>query len=51
MLIPITIINADESETNYASVDEMPDSAIKTEISRLVNNPKLHLKRIVKHIQ
>ena len=51
MLIPITIINPDESETSYASVDEMPASAIKTEISRLVNNPNLHLKRIVKHIK
>lgn len=51
MLIPITIINADESKTNYTSVDEMPDSELKTEISRLVNNPNLHLKRIVKVIK
>lgn len=51
MLIPITIVNADLSETNYASVDEMPDSEIKTEIAKLIGNPRLHLKRVVKIVK
>jgi hypothetical protein len=41
MAVPITIINADESETEYASVDAMPEGPLKEEIKKVVaRNPR-----------
>ena len=40
MAVPITIVNVDLSETNYASIDEMPAGALKTEIAKVIaRNP------------
>ena len=51
MLIPITTIKADKSETNYASVDAMPASPLKDEILTLLNNPYVHLKHVIKVVK
>lgn len=40
MVVPITVVNLDLSETVYASIDEMPSGALKTEIAKvIVRNP------------
>lgn len=50
MAVPITIVNADLSETEYASVDAMPEGPLKEEIKKVVaRNPRA--KRIRKVVR
>lgn len=39
MATEIVIVNVDKTETSYASVDDMPEGAIKEEIKGLLANP------------